>query len=130
MLPCPCNVNPIAPHFYIVKLGFTGVYIVSDFCHEITCDICYLQEKRGKVKFYQLFKSQQSFLQRIIAAKFCRESCCFSPKHADSLQFAKSEKFVVLFFMLTARLMSYAELCYKVYMSCINWKINKIPNFG
>ena len=24
---CPCDLYPITPHFYIVKLGFTGVYI-------------------------------------------------------------------------------------------------------
>ena len=24
---CLCNVDPLEPHFYIVKLGFTGVYI-------------------------------------------------------------------------------------------------------
>ena len=23
----PCNADPLKPHFYIVKLGFTGVYI-------------------------------------------------------------------------------------------------------
>ena len=23
----PCNEHPLTPHFYIVKLGFTGVYI-------------------------------------------------------------------------------------------------------
>ena len=27
MQTCPCNVHPLTPHFYIVKLGFTGVYI-------------------------------------------------------------------------------------------------------
>ena len=26
MQTCPCNEYPITPHFYIVKLGFTGVY--------------------------------------------------------------------------------------------------------
>ena len=26
------NFDPIKPHFYIVKLGFTGVYIFSYFC--------------------------------------------------------------------------------------------------
>ena len=31
MLTCPCNVLPLTPHFYIVKLGFTGVYIISLF---------------------------------------------------------------------------------------------------
>ena len=29
---CPCNEHPLTPHFYIVKLGFTGVYIFSYFC--------------------------------------------------------------------------------------------------
>ena len=24
---CPCNVYPIIPHFYIVKLGYAGVYL-------------------------------------------------------------------------------------------------------
>ena len=32
MQTCPCNEHPITPHFYIVKLGFTGVYIFSYFC--------------------------------------------------------------------------------------------------
>ena len=27
MLTCPCDLYPLTPHFYIVKLGFTGVYI-------------------------------------------------------------------------------------------------------
>ena len=26
MLKCPCNIDPLTPHFYIVKLEFTGVY--------------------------------------------------------------------------------------------------------
>ena len=31
MLTCPCNVYPLTPHFYIVKLGSTGVYIFFIF---------------------------------------------------------------------------------------------------
>ena len=31
MKSCPCNVYPLTPHFYIVKLGFTGVYIIFLF---------------------------------------------------------------------------------------------------
>ena len=27
-LTCPCNVHPLTPHFIIVELGFTGVYII------------------------------------------------------------------------------------------------------
>ena len=26
-ITCPCDLYPLAPHFYIVKLGVTGVYI-------------------------------------------------------------------------------------------------------
>ena len=28
VLTCRCNVDPLTPHFYIVKLEFTGVYMV------------------------------------------------------------------------------------------------------
>ena len=28
---CPCNEDPFTPHFYIVKLGFTGVNIIFLF---------------------------------------------------------------------------------------------------
>ena len=27
MKTCPCDLYPLTHHFYIVKLGFTGVYI-------------------------------------------------------------------------------------------------------
>ena len=28
MITCPYDLEPLTPHFYIVKLGFTGVYII------------------------------------------------------------------------------------------------------
>ena len=28
MITCPCNVHPLTPHLYIVKLWFTGVYTI------------------------------------------------------------------------------------------------------
>ena len=31
MITRPCNLYPLAPHFYIVKLWFTGVYILFLF---------------------------------------------------------------------------------------------------
>ena len=31
MLTCQCIVDPFTSHFYIVKLGFTGVYIILLF---------------------------------------------------------------------------------------------------
>ena len=32
MKTSPCNEDPLTPHIYIVKLGFTGVYIIFLFC--------------------------------------------------------------------------------------------------
>ena len=31
MITCPCNEHPLTPHFYIVKLGFTGIYVIFLF---------------------------------------------------------------------------------------------------
>ena len=31
-ITCPCVLYPLTPHFYTVKLGFTGVYIISYVC--------------------------------------------------------------------------------------------------
>ena len=31
MQTCPCNDDPLTPHFYIFKLGFTGVHIIFLF---------------------------------------------------------------------------------------------------
>ena len=30
----PCNIDPLTPHFYIVKLGFTGVYYFLSLAHK------------------------------------------------------------------------------------------------
>ena len=36
--PCLYNYDPLKPHFYIVKLGFTGVYVVFlIYTHNIDC---------------------------------------------------------------------------------------------
>ena len=31
MITCPYDLDPLTPHIYIVKLGFTGVYIIFTF---------------------------------------------------------------------------------------------------
>ena len=30
MLTCQCNLHPFTPHFYKVKLGFTGVTLLTE----------------------------------------------------------------------------------------------------
>ena len=32
---CPCDVDPLTLHFYIVKLGFTGVYFFHTFAPKL-----------------------------------------------------------------------------------------------
>ena len=44
MITCPCNENPLTPHFYIVKLGFTGVYIISEAVLMCTHNLCFVQK--------------------------------------------------------------------------------------
>ena len=33
--PVACDLHPLTPHFYIVKMGCTGVYMFSYFCSKI-----------------------------------------------------------------------------------------------
>ena len=37
MQPCPCNVDPLKPHFYIVKLEFIREYIFLIFALKLDC---------------------------------------------------------------------------------------------
>ena len=37
MITCPYNEKPLTPHFYIVKVGFTGVYIFLKLPKNINC---------------------------------------------------------------------------------------------
>ena len=45
---CLYNFDPLKPHFYIVKLGFTGVYIISLFLlKNIDCEYSLEPPHRG-----------------------------------------------------------------------------------
>ena len=48
MLTCPCNEHPLPLHFYIVKLGFTGVFISFLFLlQNIDCGYSLEPPRRG-----------------------------------------------------------------------------------
>ena len=56
MQTSPCNEHPLTPHFYIVKLGCTGVYIfflflVTEAVLTCTHNLCFeqKQEKNQKI---------------------------------------------------------------------------------
>ena len=45
---CPCNVYPLKPHFYIVKLGYTGIYLFFLFLlQDIDCGYSLEPPRRG-----------------------------------------------------------------------------------
>ena len=47
MKTCPCNVNPLEPHFYIAKLGFAGVYLFFFLLQNIDCGYSLEPPRRG-----------------------------------------------------------------------------------
>ena len=50
---CPCNVYPLKPHFYIVKLGFAGVYLLFLFLlQNIDCGYSLEPPRRGVSNVY------------------------------------------------------------------------------
>ena len=66
---CLYNFDPLKPHFYIVKLGFTGVYIIFLIsAQNIDCGYSLEPPRRGgsneypNLCFEQKYKKYQSFL--------------------------------------------------------------------
>ena len=58
---CLCNVYPLKPHFYIVKVGFTGVYIIFLIsAQNIDCGYSLEPPRRGGSNEYR----QSVFLSR------------------------------------------------------------------
>ena len=57
----PCNLHPLTPHFYIVKLGFTGVYISFLFLLlKINCGYSLEPPQRTKnLYFEQKYENNQ-----------------------------------------------------------------------
>ena len=50
---CPCNIYPLKPHFYIVKLGYVGVYLFSLFLlQNIDCGYSLEPPRRGGSNLY------------------------------------------------------------------------------
>ena len=50
---CPCNEYPLKPHFYIVKLGYAGVYLFFLFLlQNIDCGYSLEPPRRGGSNVY------------------------------------------------------------------------------
>ena len=57
---CPCNIYPLKPHFYIVKLGFAGVYLFFlFFLQNIDCGYS-LEPPRRVPTIYVLSKNKKN----------------------------------------------------------------------
>ena len=62
---CPCNVCPLKPHFYIVKLGYAGVYLFFLFLFQnIDCGYS-LEPPRRVPTINVLSKHIKTFPQKI-----------------------------------------------------------------
>ena len=70
---CLYNVDPLKPHFYIVKLGFTGVYIIFHIsAQNIDCGYSLEPPRRGGSNEYpqSMFLSSHKKNIRIFIWKF------------------------------------------------------------
>ena len=59
MLTCPCNEDPLTPYFYIVKLGFTRIYIFLTFAIKHTCRLYVLVRSARVPTIYVLRKNKK-----------------------------------------------------------------------
>ena len=70
MITYPCNLYPLAPDFYIVKLGFTGIFIILALNHRLSVLVLcgsnvypqfnVLSQNKNTINFFHL---KISFLQ-------------------------------------------------------------------
>ena len=65
---CPCNEYPLKPHFYIVKLGYAGVYLFFLFLlQNIDCGYSLEPPRRGGSNVYpqSMFRAKIRKLSKI-----------------------------------------------------------------
>ena len=74
MLTCQCNVHPLTPHFYIVELGFTGVYIIFVFLLlNINCGYSF-ESPQSKNRLWVLVRTYYRLTE---AVRKCTHNLCF-----------------------------------------------------
>ena len=81
MITCPCNVYPLTPHSYIVKLGFTGVYIFSYFCSK---DLLWVHVRTASLFLLQNINCGYSLELPNEAVLTCTHNLCFEQKYEKS----------------------------------------------
>ena len=72
------NVDPLKPHFYIVKLGFTGVYIISLFLlKNVDCGYSLEPPRRGGSNEYHNLCFEQKYEKKKKTTEFVSENVQF-----------------------------------------------------
>ena len=118
----PCDLDPLAPHFNIVKVGFTGVDIFpgegacgsvvyrcvnkqtmrkgtffeldsAQRCHHLVSETCYFCRRRVCVSFTCLLKHCDKVC---LVVTELREKCSIFPMYIDSVQYTKNAEVCVL----------------------------------
>ena len=70
---CLCNIDPLKPHFYTVKLGFTGVYIIFLISSKnINCEYSLEPPRRGGSNEYSqsMFWAEIKQISKFLSRKF------------------------------------------------------------
>ena len=78
MKTCPCHVDPFTPHFYIVKLGFTGVHILFLFLVQ-NIDCGYSLEPPKRVPTNNVLSKNMKIVKKIqlkIVIFTAMKNCC------------------------------------------------------
>ena len=99
---CPCNEYPLKPHFYIVKLGYAGVYLFFLFLlQNIDCGYLLEPARRGGSNVYpqSMFWAKIRKISKFLSENFhfCKQNifyilhgrvfvmkCSFIPGSSDS----------------------------------------------
>ena len=75
MITCPCNVYPFTPHFYIVKLGLTGVFnfflqatLVTSTMHSSTLPLTSTQTSSPNIFPYMFIAFQQRIIRTTVSS--------------------------------------------------------------
>ena len=86
---CLYNFDPLKPHFYIVKLGFTGVHIIF---------LIFAQTHRGRSNGYPQYLCFEQKYELAEAVLTSSHNLCFEQKYEQHQSFYLKTQFLVVKF--------------------------------
>ena len=103
---CLYNFYPVKPHFYIVKLGFTGVFIIFHIsAQNIDCGYSLEPRRRGGSNDYP----QSMFCEAVLTST---HNLCFEQKYEKYHFYLKSFHFLVVKFSIYLKRRVFVMVCF------------------